>query len=237
MGGGLAGLDAAALVHRHIHDHGAGLHELQVVAPHQLRSLGAREQHGADHDVGLAELVEQIVTVGVQQIDVGGQHVGEVAQPIEREVEQRHVRAQARRHLGRVGADHPPAQDEHLGGEHPGHASQQDARPAVHLFQVLGTLLHRHASRHLTHRREQRQLSRGELHGLIGDRGDPRPEHRLREGLGRRKMEIGEHDLPFPHTRPLGLDRLLDLDHHFGLGPHVPGPRDQRRAGRPVGVV
>src|SRR5256885_7325894 len=38
-----------------------------------FRSLGAGEQHGADHDVCLAQLVEQIVTVGVQQIDVGGQ--------------------------------------------------------------------------------------------------------------------------------------------------------------------
>src|SRR5256885_665796 len=71
--GGLAGLDAAALVHRHVHDHGAGFHQLQVVAPHQLRRLRAGEQHGADHDVGLAQLLEQIVAGGGKQNKGGGQ--------------------------------------------------------------------------------------------------------------------------------------------------------------------
>ena len=47
-----AGLDAAALVDRHVDDHAAGLHQLQVVALDQPRGLGAGNQHGADHQVG-----------------------------------------------------------------------------------------------------------------------------------------------------------------------------------------
>src|SRR5256885_109205 len=45
---GLDGLDAAALIHRHVHDDRPRLHELEVVTPHQLRGLGPRQQDGPD---------------------------------------------------------------------------------------------------------------------------------------------------------------------------------------------
>src|SRR6266550_3354609 len=50
-------------------------------------------------------------------------------------------------------------------------------------------------------------------------------------------MEVGEHDLALAHARPLGLDRLLHLDHHLGLGPHVRRLGDERRAHRAVRLV
>src|SRR2546430_1070243 len=65
---GLDRLDAAALIYRDVHDHRAGLHELEIVAPHQLRRLGPRQQHRADHEIGPGELFEQVVAAWVGQL-------------------------------------------------------------------------------------------------------------------------------------------------------------------------
>ena len=48
------GLDAAALVDRDVDDHRAGLHLGEHLAADELRSARARDEHGADHDVGVA---------------------------------------------------------------------------------------------------------------------------------------------------------------------------------------
>src|SRR2546422_4720036 len=50
-------------------------------------------------------------------------------------------------------------------------------------------------------------------------------------------MEVREHDLALAHARPLGLDRLLHLDHHLGLGPHVSGPGHERPARHAIRLV
>ena len=65
--GRLDGLDAAALVHRHVHDDRARLHDLEIVALDQVGRLGAREQDGAHHEVGPADGVEDVVPVGVER--------------------------------------------------------------------------------------------------------------------------------------------------------------------------
>src|SRR6266404_5300192 len=67
---GLDRLDAATQIHRHVHDDGAGFHELQVVAPHQLRRLGPRQQDRANDEIGSTQLLDQVVAVGVEQIDI-----------------------------------------------------------------------------------------------------------------------------------------------------------------------
>ena len=67
VGGGPDRLDAAALVHGHVHDHRARLHPREVGAPDQVGCLRARHQHGADHEVGAADGVEEVVAVGVRR--------------------------------------------------------------------------------------------------------------------------------------------------------------------------
>ncbi len=44
-------------------------------------------------------------------------------------------------------------------------------------------------------------------------------------------MQIGEQRLALAHARVLGLDRLLDLQQKFGLGPHLVGAVDHLSAG------
>jgi hypothetical protein len=51
-------------------------------------------------------------------------------------------------------------------------------------------------------------------------------EERLRLLRVGREVEIGEEQQPLLHPRVLGLDGLLDLDDHLGIGPHVVGRRD-----------
>ncbi len=96
-------------------------------------------------------------------------HVGQVAQPLEREVEDRDLRAQSGGHLRRVDADDAAAEDHDLGRRDARHAAEQHAAAAVELLEVLGAFLHRHPAGDLGHRREQRQLARRQLDGLVRD--------------------------------------------------------------------
>ena len=50
-------LDAAALVDGDVDDHRAVLHDLQVLARDQPRGLGAGDQHRADDEVGLEQVL------------------------------------------------------------------------------------------------------------------------------------------------------------------------------------
>ena len=189
------GLHAAALVHRHVHDHGALLHPLQVLALDQVGRLGARQQHRAHHEVRLLDPLQDVVAVAVDQLHVGRHHVGQVAQAVQRHVQDGHAGAQAGRHLGRVRAHHAAADDDHVRRRHARHAAQQHAAAAVELLQVLGARLDCHPPRHLGHGREQRQLAAGQLHRLVRDAHAPLSSMRARERLVRREVEVREQEL------------------------------------------
>ena len=55
MSGGFRCLEAAALIDRHIHQHRTGTHQCELIARHQLRCGGARNQHCADHQIGVGQ--------------------------------------------------------------------------------------------------------------------------------------------------------------------------------------
>ena len=222
-----ARLDAAALVDRHVDDHAAGLHQLQVVAFDQPRRLGAGDQHGADHQVGPRKLLADGVAVAEQAVDVGRHDVVEVAQPVHVDVENRDVGVEAGGDLGRVGADDAAAEDRDVRRRHARHAAQQNAAAHLRPFEVLGPFLDAHAAGHFAHRREQRQAALVVGERLVGDGRGAAGEHRLGQLAVGGEVEVGEDRLPAADQRPLGGQRLLDLHDQVGLG------EDLRRRRRP----
>ena len=83
------------------------------------------------------------------------------AEPIEIDVEDRDVGAEAQRDAGGVDADGAGTEHHHVTRRHPRHPGQQDAAAAVGLGQVEGALLDGEAAGHLAHRGQQRQAAVG----------------------------------------------------------------------------
>ncbi len=152
MGGRMAGFETAALINRDIDQHGAFLHGLEHVGADQLGRGGSGDQHGADDEVRVRHAFSEIGTVGKAGLGPCLEIDAEPLQHFGAAVEYGHVRAEARRHLRRVEADDPAADDADLGREHAGHAAEQHAPPAIRLFQRRRARLNRHAPGYLTHR-------------------------------------------------------------------------------------
>ena len=132
----------------------------------------------------------------------------------------------------------PGADDDDLGVGDTTHTSQQHTPAALGLHQRVGTDLRRETAGDLGHRVEQRQRTRGQLHGLVGDAGDLALGQLLGQRLVGGEVEVGEQHLPLGHPVVLLGDRLLDLEHHLRLAPHVIGRVDDRRArGDVLGVT
>ena len=105
MGGGVRGLEAAALVDGDVDEHRALLHARQHLAGDQLRRGGAGDQHGADDDVGREALLLQRLDGRIAGVDAAVEDVVELAQARDRAVDDGDVGAEADRHLGRMQAD------------------------------------------------------------------------------------------------------------------------------------
>ena len=73
----------------------------------------------------LPDLLANRVAVAEQTVDVGGHDVVQIPQPIEVDVEDRHVGLKARGNLGRVGPYDATTQDRDLRRPHPGHCSSR----------------------------------------------------------------------------------------------------------------
>ena len=231
------GLDAATLVHRHVHDNRAGTHELQVFLGDEVRGLGARDEHRADDQVRVLDLLPDGVPGGEQAAHVGRHHVVQVTEPVEVDVHDGHPGAETGGHLGGVGSHDAATEDQDLARKHAGDAAQQDAQPTLGLLQVLGAFLHRHAAGDLGHGGEEGKLAGGQLHRLIGDGDGLGREERLGELLVGGEVEVREEDLTLPDLGPLGTDGLLHLHDHLGAGPDLVGRGHDLAAGGLVEVV
>ncbi len=152
-------------------------------------------------------------------------------------IEDGHLPAEPDRHLRGVETDHAATDHDDLARHHAGDAAQQDAAPAMRLFERGRPGLDAHPSGNLAHRFQERQAAIGVGDGFIGD------AHRLRFdevarlfGIGR-EMEIGIEDLPLAQHGALVCLRLLDLDDHFGALEDFRGGFDDLGALRAVIVV
>jgi len=153
--GRVGSLDTPTLVDGHINNDGPVRHAFEIFAAHQARGFGAGDQHGADQQIGTVKAVEDVVPVAEQRGHVTRHHIIEVAQPVQVDVENGDVGAQAGGNLGGVGAHHAAAQNHHVGRQDPRDTAQQNAPPLKGSFKKLGALLNAHAPRHLAHGRQQ----------------------------------------------------------------------------------
>ena len=216
MGGGFRGLEAAALIDGDVHQHRTGTHELQLFARDQLRRRGARDQHRADHQIGVGQTLFDGVVGRIDRGQLVAVDLVEIFQAIQRAVEDGDVRIQAHRHARGVDADHAAADHQHFRRLHAGHAAQQHAGATLRFFQRVRAGLDRHASGHFAHRRQQRQAALAIGDGFIGDRCAAGFDQAF--GLRRigREVKIGVQQLAFAQHRDLDRLRFLDLDDHFG---------------------
>ena len=237
MGGGARGGEATALVDGDIDHHRAGTHPSHQIGADQLGRGGARHQDGANYQIGLDYGFVDGIESGVDGAHPPGEQIVEEGQPGKRSIEHGHRRPHAQGDPSRVGADHPTADNgDHTGG-HTGHTAQQHAGATLLLFQAMGADLDRHPSRHLGHRRQQRQAAFGIGHRLIGDGNTSRIRQRF--GLARigGEMEIGEQHLTGPQQAVFDRLRLLDLDHQIGDGKHFGGRADDLGTGCQIGGI
>ena len=187
----------------------------------------ARDQHGADDEVGLLDRRRDLEARAHQQRHAAREHLLEVAHAVDRALEDRHLRAEPERDHGRVVADHAAADDHDLAGRDAGDAAQQQPAAAHRLLEEVRTRLRREAPRDLRHRRQERQRA-AHLDGLVGDRGDARVDQRARERLVGRDVQVREEDQSLAEPLVLRLDRLLHLQDHVGAPPDVVDRRDAR---------
>ncbi len=94
------------------------------------------------------------VAVGVERGDIGRQDIIQIAQPLQRNVQDGDAGTHSGGDLGGVDAHHPAADDGDFGRCDARNPAQQHATPTKDLLEVLGPLLHCHAPGNLGHRGE-----------------------------------------------------------------------------------
>ena len=172
-----------------------------------------------------------------QRLDVAGHHVGQIGQPLERNVADRHVGSRSGSGARRSRSDNARTDDEDLGGLHARHAAQQHALAAAGFFEEIASLLRGHAPRDLRHRDQQRQRTVGALDGLIGTADRPAVDHRTGEGFAAGEVEEGENQLVPADESVLGSHRFLDLDDHFRPGVDLLDRGKHLRPDGRVGII
>jgi hypothetical protein len=144
-----------------------------------------------------------------------------VAHPVDRALEDRHVRAQPERDDRRVVADDAAADHEHAAGRHAGYPSEQEPPPAERLFEEVRAGLSGEAAGDLAHRSQQRERMVVRLHSLVGDAGRAALGERAGEVGVRGQVEVREQHLAFAEERVLGLERLLHLEQELRVLPDL----------------
>ena len=237
VGGGVRSFKAPALINRHIHQHRTALHIGQHRAGNQVRRARPRDQHCADHNVGLLDRLFDCSGGGKTGDGAALEHLVKLAQARQRTVKNLHRRAQPHRHARRLSANHPAAEHHHARRDHAGHPAHQSAAPAGIGPQGERPRLNREPARHFAHRSEQGQAAAGASDGFIGNRRNARLHQAARLiGIGR-QMQVGEQDLPFAQLHPFAGLRFLDLHHHIGAGEDFGGAIDHFGPGLAVGVI
>ena len=223
--------EASALVDGDVDEHAAGPHARHHVVRHELRRLRAGDEHRADHEVGVDDGAVQVERVGCRGLDAPLEVVVEVPQALDVGVEDRDVGAHADGDHRGVGAGDAAADDGDARGARAGHARHQQPQPAGGAHQRRRADGRREAAGDLGHRREERQAAAGELHGLVGDRGDAVRDEPIGERAVGGEVQVGEEHEVVTEVAVFARDRLLDLEQQLGARPHLGGVVEERRPG------
>ena len=204
MGGGSAGLGAAALVDGDIHHHTARPHDAEHFARDELGGFGAGDEHGADEEIHVREQFHQMRGVGVKCVG-GVQRDVEKPHPLDVHLEDGDIRAKAGGHSGGVDATDAAAEHHHFTGQHSGHAAEQRAAAGKMFGEIVAADDDGHAPGDFAHRLEQWQAA-VDLNGFVGN-GRALARGQCLGQLGRRsEVEVSEQDLAFAQQR--GFFRL-----------------------------
>ena len=201
-------------------------------------ALAPGQQHRPDHQVRPADRVQDVVPVGVEGRDVGRQHVVEIAQPLQRDVQNGDPGAQARRPSWRllIPTTPPPMITTSAGGT-PGTPPSRTPLPPKTFSRYLApswTAI-RPATSDIGV--SSGSSPAGQLDRLVGHRDGLGVDHRPGQLFGGGEVEVGVDHLPCPHPGPLHRDRLLDLHDHLGLGPDLLRRGQDLGPGRDIGLV
>src|SRR5690606_15027267 len=216
--GRLDRLDAAALVDRYVHDHGALLHAREHAASHEQRRPGTGDEHGADDQVCPGQDLHDVPEVARHRLDGPAEDVVQVLQPCVVDVMDRHPGPEAEGDLGVVGTNCRAAKHDDLAGVHAWDAALHHTGPAVSPLDVVRAHLWRHAARYLAHGSEEGQGAVRLLDRLVCDGGGAGFEQCVRQGSIGRQVEVRDEDEVFAQVAVLALNGLFDLEHHL-LGP------------------
>ena len=233
MGGGVRVLEAAALVHGDVHEHGALLHLQDHLVGDDVRGLAARDQHRADHQIGLEHAVLDLVGGRDDRAHAVAVEVVHGAQSLDRGVQHGDVGAHADQLVHRIATGLARPDDGGLRRAHTGDPGQQQAAPAVGGQQRVRADGGGHAAGDLGHGREQRQRAAVALHGLVGQRRGAGVQQRLGQLAAGGQMQVREQREVIAQEAVLGGDRLLDLQHEL----RRPGLLDGHEDGAGVGVL
>ena len=134
---------------------------------HEHRRAAAGYEHRADDEIGVAHGAGDRCAVARERLDAALVDLVDPAEPVDVLVEQEHLGFHALRDPRGVPTDVARAQHHDTRGPHARCAAEEHAAPTLATLEEVGTDLRGHAPGDLAHRREQRQLPVGELHGLV----------------------------------------------------------------------
>ena len=117
------GLGAPALVDGDIHQNTAGAHAAEHFAVDQPGGLRSGHEDGADQQIDRRKEFHQVRLAGIQGVR-GVQGNVEKAHPLEIDLKDGNVRAQADGHAGGIDAGHAATQHHHLAGQDARHATE-----------------------------------------------------------------------------------------------------------------
>ena len=141
--------------------------------------------------------------------------------PVDRALQDRHIRSEPERDDGGVVADDPAADHEHPARRDARDAAEQEAPPAKRLLEEVGACLGSEPARDLAHRREQRQRAVVGLDGLVSHAGGSALGEGACQLLACREMQVRQEHQPLTEERILGRKGLLDLEQELGFAPNV----------------
>ncbi len=216
MGGGSAGLGAAALVDGDIHHHTARPHDAEHFARDELGGFGAGDEHGADKEIHVGEQFHQMRVVRIKRVR-GVQRDVEKTHPLDIHLEDGDIRAEAGGHAGGVHATDAAAEHHHFAGQHSRHAAEQRAAAGEMFGKIIAADDDRHAPGDFAHRLEQRQAAVN-LDGFVGNGGALAGDERLGQLGHGGEVEVCEKDLAFAQQRGFLRLRFFDLHDQFRLG-------------------
>ena len=119
VGGHLAGLEGAAAVDAHVHDHRAGLHLAHHLLGHHHRCAAMLGAQGTDGDIGTLQGGLDLVGLHHRGVEPLAQVVLQAAQAVDAGVEHLHAGAQAQCGAGGELAHGTGTDHHHLGGATP----------------------------------------------------------------------------------------------------------------------